>query len=297
MDLDQLVDLVATNCEENDLSPDVLKTAVNKEIWRRKEAREEAWMKKNKALGVVQYMEKYGVNSNQWNVIQDQEIIPPIPEASPYGRQYHRDKKPTKAQLKKIANNTYYSTKQAAEYLGISTSTFNKIKKKNGLEPKDPPWQPAKDSVRSVLRYDANFYLQVDLDKLDVQVKPKKISPALQAAWDDLNERQKYYLEVIYSTERQKAKYFESADSMFDEKRKGGEWRWILHNSDEKRRGIDMIIKRNGMLDPGTGSTYAALEKRGHIETKDEYIDFFEVDILWVKLTKSGRRLIKAMTA
>jgi hypothetical protein len=292
MDLDQLVDLVATHCEENDLPTKDLKEALDQEIRRRKEARLQAWMKKTKTIFEREYTEKYGLDSKQWGAILDQEIIPPYREATPDGRRCYRDKPPTKAQLKKIANNTYYSTKSAAEYLGISTSTFNKIKKKNGLEPKDPPWQPKTEWMR----YEGNFYLQADLDKLDVQVKPKKISPALQAAWDDLNDRQRTYLEVVYKIERQKARYYESSDSMYDEKRKGGEWRWILHHSDEKRQGIDMILKRKGMLDKGTGSTYAALETRGHIETRldPEWLPF---EVLWVKLTRSGRRLIKAMTA
>ena len=111
--------------------------------------------------------------------------------------------------------------------------------------------------------------------------------------WNGLNERQQRFLLAIYDRECAEAGYYQSQRSMFDSKKKGGEWRWIPHNI---IGGLcETLERRWGYDDQGIGSTYSALVDRGHIDRKftieQGILGPFEVT--WVKLTQQGRKLAK----
>lgn len=60
-------------------------------------------------------------------------------------------------------------------------------------------------------------------------------------------------------------------------------------------------LRGKGLLDPGAGSTWAALEERGPIERRYDQIEVMSLahgtrwaTILWVKLTLQGRKMVRA---
>lgn len=117
------------------------------------------------------------------------------------------------------------------------------------------------------------------------------------AKWRQLNERQQEYMRILYSHETNREKIYLSRNNSQSELRKGGEWRWMPHNT---IAGIGDSLDNAGIRDQGTGSTYKALETRGYIETritKQHTPGWGWWDLLEVRLTTAGRSLAKQVKA
>jgi len=121
--------------------------------------------------------------------------------------------------------------------------------------------------------------------------------------WKSLNARQQQYLKAIYDTDQsQEESRRESAASGRWDNTPASVWRWMLYATleygpTELKAGIE------GMIDPGTGSTFAALETRKLIETQnhDKGTPYegrmLETDRDWyvfIKITKLGRAVARA---
>lgn len=110
--------------------------------------------------------------------------------------------------------------------------------------------------------------------------------------WGSLNDRQKMYMGAIYEQECVLAAHWLSYDAMHVPK--AGEWRWIGYNSAHSQ--LLASLRRAKLVDPGTGITFSALEERGLIERRwlPSAIPG-DVMILQVRLTKTGRAMVKAV--
>jgi len=127
-----------------------------------------------------------------------------------------------------------------------------------------------------------------------------------QNLWAGLNERQQYFLRVMYRRECGLAAYYNSQKTMFDPKKKGAEWRWMCHNGEDGlARDLDVGAEDERALrnNQGSGVTYKALEERALIERRWERALVFSlahgeqaVSLLDVRLTPKGRRLVKTIT-
>jgi len=123
--------------------------------------------------------------------------------------------------------------------------------------------------------------------------------------WEDLNERQRHFLRVMYRRESDLAAYYNSQKAMFDPRKKGAEWRWMRHNGDSGlARHLDVGAEDEEALrnNQGSGVTYKALEERGFIERRWEAVTMTSlaygprvVHLLDVRLTPKGRRLCKML--
>jgi len=124
--------------------------------------------------------------------------------------------------------------------------------------------------------------------------------------WADLNERQRHFLRVLYHRECKLAAYYTSQKAMADPKKKGAEWRWMRHNGERGlARDLDVGAEDEAALrnNQGSGATYKALEERALIERRWEHVLMFSVahgeqtvSLLDVRLTPTGRRLVKTIT-
>jgi len=123
--------------------------------------------------------------------------------------------------------------------------------------------------------------------------------------WEDLNERQRHFLRVMYRRESDRAAYYNSQKAMFDPKKKGAEWRWMRHNGDGGlARPLNVGAEDEEALrnNQGSGVTYRALEERGFIERRWEAVTLTSlaygprvVHLLDVRLTPKGRRLCRTV--
>lgn len=75
--------------------------------------------------------------------------------------------------------------------------------------------------------------------------------------------------------------------------RPAAEWRWIAYNTSESL--LRFALQQAKLVDEGTGSTFASLERRGLIECRYE-CDPLGIPILLVKMTTKGRRLARSLT-
>ena len=126
-----------------------------------------------------------------------------------------------------------------------------------------------------------------------------------QKLWDDLNERQRHFLRVLYRRECELAAYYTSQRAMADPRKKGAEWRWMRHNSEHGlARDLDVGAEDEWALrnNQGSGATYKALEERALLERRWEHVRMFSfahgeqtVSLLDVRLTPTGRRLVKTV--
>ncbi len=84
--------------------------------------------------------------------------------------------------------------------------------------------------------------------------------------WLDLNERQRAYLEAVYRADQNEEAFQRSAWRRGWERRPADEWRWLLYHHEFSP--IRAKLLRLGLVDKGTGSTFAALEERGLLLTR-----------------------------
>ncbi|MEL6263840.1 MAG: hypothetical protein AAFO06_24410 [Cyanobacteria bacterium J06597_16] len=109
--------------------------------------------------------------------------------------------------------------------------------------------------------------------------------------WNALNSRQQKYLALIFKIDQDSEKTEKQSWFKGEERRPASEWRWMFYgdlNFIESR--LKSLLRDAGYVDPGTGSTFKALERRGLIECEGE------VPELQIKITKLGRQVIRAGT-
>ena len=113
--------------------------------------------------------------------------------------------------------------------------------------------------------------------------------------WADLNERQQVYLTAVYEVDQAQEAAIKGAGARGRwNSTPASEWRWMPYNA----AGAILLyrIQEAGYRDEGTGSTFAALERRGLVLCKYEP-GFLGVPILFVQITKTGRKLVRESLA
>lgn len=81
--------------------------------------------------------------------------------------------------------------------------------------------------------------------------------------WDELNERQQTYMRLIFEQDQAQEQAEKQRSARTRISRPADEWRWILYaNTMYGHTPLKQAIKDAKMVDPGTGSTFKALEER-----------------------------------
>ncbi len=109
--------------------------------------------------------------------------------------------------------------------------------------------------------------------------------------WDDLNERQRAYLQALYDADL--------IDEILEEAAGGGrssqpspEQRWQMYGPLPYPTMLYNTLKEANLVDPSTGATWKALEDRKLCQTRT-VSDTFDNPLLEVKITPLGRRLVR----
>jgi len=109
----------------------------------------------------------------------------------------------------------------------------------------------------------------------------------MTTTWADLNERQQEYRKILYETDQIQEQNERKRAAMDRYSRPADQWRYMEYadtytgHTPLKRRLVE-----KGLVDPGTGSTFEALEKRGLILVR--YHGTVEI-----RLTTKGRKLVR----
>jgi len=119
-----------------------------------------------------------------------------------------------------------------------------------------------------------------------------------RTAWEQLNERQRAYLRVIYQFDQDAEEEIAAARKRWEKPPPASEWRWQLYavEGPGNHSSIQAQLKHEGKLDPGAGSTLKVLRTRGLIEERGDFrqVGFGMADVLLVKLTPAGRAAARA---
>lgn len=117
------------------------------------------------------------------------------------------------------------------------------------------------------------------------------------ALWAALNERQQTYLRAVYDCDQAKeaGRRLDAARGYIFDRTPASEWRWVMYGPTGPPSELHMKLHTAGLVDPGTGSTWKALEDRGLIET-GEIPDAFGIRLLRIKITPKGRKVVRAGT-
>lgn len=124
-------------------------------------------------------------------------------------------------------------------------------------------------------------------------------------SWDELNERQQKYLQVIYEVDQDQEQYERSMWTRGGTPRKASVWRWMDYATlDGGDTQLKSRLRSNKLINEGTGSTFEALERRGLIKCRYSYKtrDGIPVlmapgeSILAVQITPAGRKLVREAT-
>ncbi|WP_126643161.1 hypothetical protein [Embleya hyalina] len=118
-------------------------------------------------------------------------------------------------------------------------------------------------------------------------------------AWNGLNDRQRLYLATIYDADQAAERNARGSATDWAPSRPASEWRWLLYtvaSADSGHTTIQSTISYRGHLDPGAGSTLAALASRGLVERQDDWIQslFGTTPCVRVRLTPAGRAAARA---
>jgi len=114
-----------------------------------------------------------------------------------------------------------------------------------------------------------------------------------QVTWQSLNSRQQDYLTAIYEVDQEQEAAERARAACFHHASPAEEWRWVLYatlaftgDTPVKRR-----LRTAGLVDPGTGSTFEALESRGYIVCR--HTGFPEDPLISLQITPAGRKLVR----
>ncbi len=116
--------------------------------------------------------------------------------------------------------------------------------------------------------------------------------------WGELNERQRHYLQAIYTVDQEKEReqaYIRQIPRLRMGAPKASVWRWINYTPMVGNARLHDLIGKH-YIDSGTGSTFEALETRGLIECQHRKAARFGKYNLYVKITKLGRKVVRAHT-
>ena len=120
------------------------------------------------------------------------------------------------------------------------------------------------------------------------------------ARWSELNDRQRAYLEAVYRADQDAEAWERSAWSQGRERRPADVWRWLLYGSPLVDSSLQLALATSGLVDRGTGSTFAALEGRGLLLTRHARMHVVlgkwsgMVEVLYVRMTAPGRKVVRA---
>lgn len=114
--------------------------------------------------------------------------------------------------------------------------------------------------------------------------------------WHDLNARQRVYLQALYDADQatEQERRTRAAGGQWD-RTPAREWRYQLYGPTEPPSPLYRTLSRAGLVDPGTGATWQALEDR-HLCQCRYRPDAFGGRLLDVQITPAGRRLVRAAT-
>lgn len=106
--------------------------------------------------------------------------------------------------------------------------------------------------------------------------------------WTKLNARQQSYLKLIYQLD-QETEREEKRGAWAGQRKPAEVWRWLFYGDValNKASPLKQRLKTAQLVDPGTGSTLQALERRQLIECRGE------VPELEIKLTLLGRKVAR----
>jgi hypothetical protein len=118
-------------------------------------------------------------------------------------------------------------------------------------------------------------------------------------AWDQLNERQQAYLLAMYDADQATEADIASRRRRMQETPPASQWRWLLYAvkgglADDTR--IQATVRRQGKLDPGAGSSLAALRRRELVLVRDNLRNTIlgVVEVVEARLTTAGRAAARA---
>jgi hypothetical protein len=115
----------------------------------------------------------------------------------------------------------------------------------------------------------------------------------MMVGWADLNERQQEYMKAIYGTDQEQEEWERQRAARHRRSRPADEWRWAQYaNTDRGYTPLKQRIVEKDLNDPGTGSTFRALENRELILVRYEGT-FSEYSIPSIRLTTKGRKLVR----
>jgi hypothetical protein len=116
--------------------------------------------------------------------------------------------------------------------------------------------------------------------------------------WADLNERQRQYMRAIYDQDQENERYERGMWSRGQRPRPAIEWGWMFYGifpetgSDSPLRHR---LKGADLVDPGTGATFEALEKRGYILCRYKPVVAGD-PLVYIQITPKGRKLVREAT-
>ena len=114
--------------------------------------------------------------------------------------------------------------------------------------------------------------------------------------WQELNARQRAYLQALYDVDQaEEADRRRAAADGYFSRTPASEWRWMMYGPVAPPSPLYQALRDAGLVDPGTGSTWQALEARGLCQCR--YVpDAFGVQLLQVQITKLGRKIVRTAT-
>jgi hypothetical protein len=114
--------------------------------------------------------------------------------------------------------------------------------------------------------------------------------------WAELNERQRVYLRTLYECDQAtEAGRCERAARGHWDRTPASEWRWQTYGPVAPPSRLYWALRGAGLVDPGTGSTWQALEDRKLVRCRYAP-DAFGVQLLEVQITPLGRKVVRAAT-
>ena len=114
--------------------------------------------------------------------------------------------------------------------------------------------------------------------------------------WDTLNERQRTYLRALYDADQaEETARRQAAARGHWSRTPASEWRWQMYGPTSPPSPLYTALRSAGLVDPGTGATWQALEARGLCQCR--YVpDAAGVPLLEVQITRLGRKVVRAAT-
>ena len=125
-----------------------------------------------------------------------------------------------------------------------------------------------------------------------------------QAPETPLNDRQRAYLLALYHADQAAERYEARAFGDGRARRPASEWRWQRYGTSVEgdKSALKAELLTSGLVDQGTGSTWAALVDRGlaiseiRMERVPTPLGIANERALWVQLTPKGRKLARSLT-